>query len=111
MKKLIFAMVGSLLFVACSAPDNHLYYWGNYSDVVYSYYNEAGDFSKQEEALNQIITQAKERNKPVAPGVYGHLGLVLVKQGKHSEAMMAFQEEQRLHPESNIFIQYLQRKK
>ncbi|GJH42298.1 DUF4810 domain-containing protein [Pasteurella canis] len=114
MKKVHFtvALLAIGLLAACSSPQNHdLYYWGNYSDVVYSYYNEEGDLSKQEEALNQIIAQAKEQNKLIAPGVYGHLGLVLLKQGKPADANMAFQEEQRLYPESTTFMQYLQRKK
>ncbi|MFD1805022.1 DUF4810 domain-containing protein [Pasteurella oralis] len=114
MKKIYFVTVilSTVFLAACSSPKKHdLYYWGNYSDVVYSHYNEEGDFAKQEEALNQIIAQAKEKNKPVAPGVYGHLGLALLKQGKQADASVAFQEEQRLYPESATFMQYLQRKK
>lgn len=111
MKKWLAAALCSGLLAACSAPDNNIYYWGNYSDVVYSYYNEPGDFAKQEDTLNKIIDEAKQRGKPVAPGIYGHLGLVLLKQGKQPQAMVAFQEEQRLFPESQTFMQYLQRKK
>jgi len=114
MKKLHFtiAVFATVLLAACSSPkDRNLYYWGGYSDVVYDYYNEEGDFAKQEDALKQIITQAKAHNKPVAPGVYAHLGLVLLKQGKQAEANMAFQEEQHLYPESTTFMQYLQRKR
>ncbi|EFM88417.1 hypothetical protein CYK57_00316 [Actinobacillus pleuropneumoniae] len=54
---------------------------------------------------------AKDAQKPVAPGVYGHLGLVLLKQGKTAEAQNAFLQEQQLFPESKTFMQYLQRKK
>lgn len=102
-----------MFLAACSSKsaDHHIYYWGNYSDVVYSYYNEPNDFAKQENQLNEIIKTAKEKNKAVAPGVYGHLGLALLKQGKMPEAQAAFQQEQQLFPESKKFIQYLQRKK
>ncbi|MGX2970440.1 DUF4810 domain-containing protein [Ursidibacter sp. B-7004-1] len=108
LKSFILLLMGSLL-IACSQTDNNIYYWGDYSDVVYSHYNEEGNFAKQEEALKQIITKAKEIGKPVAPGIYGHLGLVLLKQGKQAESQSALQEEQRLYPESSAFIQYLQR--
>lgn len=113
MKKFKFLglILSSVWLSACVTQDHHLYYWGNYSDVVYDYYNEQGDFSKQEDALRKIIAEAKEKNKPVAPGVHGHLALVLFKQGKDAEAQLALQEEQRLHPESATFMQYLQRKK
>ncbi|WP_131269971.1 DUF4810 domain-containing protein, partial [Glaesserella parasuis] len=47
----------------------------------------------------------------VAPGVYGHLALVLLKQGKQAEAQTAMKKEQELHPESTTLMQYLQRKK
>ncbi len=110
--KFISVILSMILLTACSTKqDNTLFYWGNYSDVVYSYYNENSDLHQQEESLALIIAQAKERNKIVAPGIYGHLGLVLLKQGKHAEAQHAFQEEQRLYPESTSFMQYLQRKK
>ncbi|MFK5041980.1 DUF4810 domain-containing protein, partial [Glaesserella parasuis] len=75
------------------------------------YYNEPGDFGKQEESLNQIIAEASKHQKMVAPGVYGHLALVLLKQGKQSEAQTAMKKEQELHPESTTLMQYLQRKK
>lgn len=110
--KITALLLGVAVLTACSSgTDSNLYYWGNYSDVIYSYYNEPNDFGKQEANLNQIIAEARERNKPVAPGVYGHLGLALLKQGKSAEAQAAFQQEQQLFPESKTFIQYLQRKK
>lgn len=110
--KLLSLLLGATLLAACSSkPNNDLYYWGNYSDIVYSYYNEEGDYGKQEAALNQIISDAKNQNKVVAPGVYGHLGLVLLKQGKRAEANAALQEEKRIHPDSATFVDYLQRKK
>lgn len=87
------------------------FYWGDFSDVVYNYYNDEGNFSKQEQVINEIIMQAKQNNQKVGPGIYGHLGLILLKQGKQAEAKSAFQEEQRLYPESSTFMQYLQRKK
>lgn len=97
--------------VACKSTDTNTYHWGNYDDVVYSYYNAEGDFARQEADLNKIITDAKAAGKPIPPGVYGHLGLVLLKQGKRSEANLSFQEEQKLYPESTKFMQYLQRHK
>lgn len=107
------SVIGIISLTACSSQHGSqtLYYWGNYSDVVYDYYNEQSDFAQQEEAVNQIIREAKAKNKPIAPGIYGHLGLLLLKQGKQTEAQLALQEEMRLHPESSTFIQYLQSKK
>ncbi|WP_419843347.1 DUF4810 domain-containing protein [Actinobacillus pleuropneumoniae] len=115
MKKIniiMFALI-TVVLSACSSRsvDTNTYYWGNYSDLIYSYYNEPGDFTKQENGFNEIIKMAKDAQKPVAPSVYGHLGLVLLKQGKTAEAQNAFLQEQQLFPESKTFMQYLQRKK
>ncbi|WGE71018.1 DUF4810 domain-containing protein [Actinobacillus equuli subsp. haemolyticus] len=106
-----FALMAMILSACYSKSVNTQYYWGNYSDIIYSYYNEPNDFVKQENGFNEIIKMAKDANKPVAPGVYGHLGLVLLKQGKTAEAQNAFIQEQQLFPESKTFMQYLQRKK
>lgn len=112
--KLTLLLLGSAVLTACSAgeeSDSNLYHWGNYADTVYRYYNEPNDFGRQEADLQEIIAKAKGRNKPVAPGLYGHLGLVLLKQGKTAEAYAAFQQEQQLYPESKTFMQYLQHRK
>ena len=96
-----------LLLSACGSSnrnDHGLYYWGNYTDVVYSYYEENGDYAKQEAALLQIISE-------VGPGVYGQLGLVQLKQGKNGEARESFRQEQTLYPESGVFMQFLQKTK
>lgn len=106
----IFVLGGISLLAACSSQDNSLYYWGNYSDTVYAYYNQPGDLSKQEQALQEIVQQAQNSGKNVAPGIYGQLGLVALKQGKRAEANAAFQQEKALYPESATFIQYLQSK-
>lgn len=101
---------GVALITACSSQDKSLYYWGDYSDSVYAYYNQSGDLAKQEQALQATIQQAQTSGKNVAPGIYGHLGLVLLKQGKRADANTAFQQEKALYPESAQFIQYLQSK-
>lgn len=101
----------AILFSACTPKqDNSLYYWGNYSDSVYQYYNKPNELAEQEQALLVLIDKAKNSGKNVAPGVYGHLGLVSMKLGKHAEANAAFTQEKALYPESAQFIQYLQSK-
>ena len=103
----------TLLITACGSTnhnDRGLYYWGNYSDIIYSYYEQEGDYGKQEDALNQLIAGSQQSNKPLAPGIYGQLGLVLLKQGKRSDAQEAFRQEQALYPESAAFMQFLLKK-
>lgn len=108
--KNILILSSIIFFTACSSQKS-LYYWGNYPDTIYSYYNDNGDFTKQEKSLTDIIQNAQKDNKQVGPGVYGQLGLVYSKQGKMSEAQSAWQKELDLYPESERLIHFLQSKK
>lgn len=110
--KHVMVLCCSAFLVACSFSGNYpLYYWGNYSYIVYDYYNGEGDLNKHEEALLNIIRRANDLDLQVAPGIYAHLGMVRLKLGRGAEAQAAFLQEQQLYPESERFIQYLQRKK
>lgn len=89
--KVAIALASMMLFSACTPKqDNSLYYWGHYSDTVYQYYNKPNELAEQEQALLVLIDKAKNSGKNVAPGVYGHLGLVSMKLGKRAEANAAF---------------------
>ena len=95
-----------LLLAACAGPKS-LYHWGNYPDTIYSYYDNNGDWSAQEQSLKKIIHAANAGNRKVAPGVYAQLGLVYSRQGRDDEASDAFEQEQALYPESAAFMQRL----
>lgn len=110
LKLSLLTLIGLLAACHTKPSPQGLYYWGNYSDLVYQYYNEPGNLGEQENALRQIIAKSAELNKPVAPGVYGQLGLVLSKQGRIADAQALFKQESELYPESKAFIQFLQRK-
>ncbi|MDU8923925.1 DUF4810 domain-containing protein [Pasteurellaceae bacterium LIM206] len=110
-KKLGLVVIPFILSACSNHSDNTIYYWGNYDDVVYSYYNGNENYDEQSNMLMNIITQAKAKNKQVAPGVYGQLGLVKIKQGQLAQAREAFQQEQLLYPESTRFMQFLQKLK
>ncbi len=111
--KLSAVVLFSAFLLACgsSHKDNSLYYWGNYQETLHAYYENNGDYAKQEEDIRKIIASAKESNKQVAPGIYAHLGLLLIKQGRVSEGNEALQQEQALYPESRQFMQFLQKAK
>lgn len=99
-------LVFPLLLTACAGPKS-LYQWGNYPDTIYSYYDDNGDWSAQEQSLKKIIQASSARNGKVAPGVYAQLGLVYSRQGRDDEARDAFAREQSLYPESAAFMQRL----
>ncbi|MDP8162420.1 DUF4810 domain-containing protein [Pasteurella skyensis] len=96
--------------IGCQSPSPSLYYWGNYSDSVYSYYDDETTLDTQQQNMLQIINNAQESGKQVGPGIYAHLGLISLKQGMAQKAQDYFQKEMTLYPESATFIQFLQRK-
>lgn len=109
MLRKLFITLSAALVVACSSEPNTMYYWGNYNDVVYDYYNQKGDLTVQEQALIDIISRAKEKGKPVGPGVYGYLGFIQLKQGKQADARNSFAQEKALYSESAQFMQFIER--
>ncbi|MDG6882485.1 Uncharacterised protein [Phocoenobacter uteri] len=108
--KLVPVLLCGLAVVGCQSPNTSLYYWGNYSDAIYSYYGDETSLDQQQENMLQIISQAQKSGKQVGPGIYAHLGLISLKQGMSSQAQSYFQKEMTLYPESANFIQFLQRK-
>lgn len=95
----------SIALTACVA--NHdKYYWGRYEQLLYSSFNNPGEASSevQIEQILSDIQQAESKGKPVAPGVYAHLGYLYAAQGKLELAVSALNEEKTLFPDSAKFI-------
>lgn len=95
---------------ACSTGPKPLYYWGNYSDAVYHYYKNEEPIATQIDQVQEIIHQGQESKLAIAPGIYGHLGLLYLKQGNGHLANQYFTKEASLYPESKQFIQFLSKK-
>ncbi len=104
--------IGSIITVltACSSSEPPLYYWGNYHKNVYQYYTEPGNTSAQKTEILATIQQAKAHHLPVAPGIYGHLGLLELRLGDVAAARAAFKQEATLYPESAQFIDFINRR-
>ena len=84
-----------------------IYHWGDYSNSLYTYKKEPSDKNlvrHQTELLN-IIEVARKKNRKVPPGIHFELGLYLAKAGKNSEAMTHFNQEQKLFPEANKYVE------
>lgn len=97
--------VGVAVTGCVNTPPDH-YHWGHYEKLLLDMYNKPGaaDSTLQIQQLNDDILTAESLGKPVAPGIYAHLGLMYAMQGQMAESLAAFDEEKARFPESIPFI-------
>ncbi len=100
---IIFVCVG---MVGCVPQSSSLYYWGGYERLIYTMYKQPGsaDAVTQIQVLTADIQRAAGTGKPVAPGVYAHLGMMYASQGDVDKAVNALNMEKQLYPESTVMI-------
>lgn len=96
----------TLLFVLGCKPETQ-FYWGEYSQTLYSYKKSPGEktLAEHKKSLSDIITISAKRRRNVPPGVNAELGVILFKEGKESDGLAYFDKEILLYPESKSFIE------
>lgn len=95
-----------LLLLACTTGNPNLYYWGDYEDAIYDMYLEPGKTSLTDEILRleEQVEKAAAAGMTVPPGLHAHLGYLYVNEGDDATALVHFQTEKALFPESTVFI-------
>jgi hypothetical protein len=107
--KFVHAPAAALLAFAlagCHTPPVSLYQWGTYEPQLSQHFK--GESPDQQIAMmeNQMHT-ASASGKQVPPGFHAHLGLLYSIAGKPDQVVAEFQEEKRLFPESEPFMNRL----
>ena len=100
----------ALLLAGCNQPDTprSLYYWdGTYNNALYTYLNEGGDANEQISHLENLIQTSTQKGYKIAPGLYAHLGLLYLNNGKLGVANANFDKEVENFPESREFINFI----
>lgn len=107
MNKYISVLLALLLVAGCKTTEQH-YYHGNYNKAVYSYF-KGDDISVEEQIqlLTQVIQNAGASNKPVAPGIHAHLGMLYFEVGNQDSGFTHLEHEKNLFPESSQYIDFL----
>jgi hypothetical protein len=95
-----------LTLLGCAAPKQSLYQWGDYENQVYAIYNDPGKspIEAQIEKLEEDYQKARSTNKAVPPGFHAHLGYLYFQAGKGAQAVLSFQTEKALFPESAVYM-------
>ena len=83
------------------------YNWGDYDPSLYSYYKSPAKVGELSATLAATISAADSHKEPVAPGLRGEYGYLLLQQGKTAEAIAAFQGEEKQWPESKVFMDHM----
>ena len=110
MKKTVLALIAlSLVLVGCGGGATSLYRWGEFPQQTYNYMSERSKVSLLEQIarLEKDIEKSKAENRAVPPGLYGHLGLLNLDIQNSQRAVMYFQLEKQVYPESTVLMNRL----
>ena len=111
MRKLYWGVFFTVLccLVSAGCAPKKMYYFGNYSNTLYSFEKNQNDESllKHKQEIETIITESESKALPVPPGIYAELGYINLKSNNSKEASRLFQAESQLYPESRLLMDRL----
>jgi len=97
-----FAVLVSLLALSgCAAKTR--YVWRDYDTKLYSHYKDPAQKEEFYQALKETLDDAESSGR-IPPGIYAEYGYVLYEQGNSSQAILYYQKEADLWPESRFFM-------
>jgi hypothetical protein len=100
-------LIGAMAALAGCASTHDKYNWGDYDPSLYGYYKSPAKVGELSATLEATINAADGHNEPVAPGLRAEYGYLLLQQGKTTEAVAAFQGEEKQWPESRVFMDHM----
>lgn len=100
-KKFLFIMP-LLILTGCATQK---YSWYGYDDSLYAYYKHPENKQKFIEKLSEIIEKDEQAGLKVPPGIYAEYGYAFYEAQNYSQAIVYFQKENVLWPESAVFMQ------
>lgn len=112
MKTKLLGIFAVVILSGCTSAPKPLYHWDGYQKTVYQYYQQT-ETSPQEqiEALKKNIELNKAKGTSVPPGLHAHLGLLYGSTGAIDLAMVQFNTEKALFPESANYMDFLMKNK
>jgi hypothetical protein len=103
---LIIGILAIALLYGCAAPPKPMYYWGEYSQSLYSLKknSNAETADSHLKVLDDIMLKSKEMDLKVPPGICAEYGYYMLSAGKKEEAKKMFQTEKDIYPESTVLM-------
>lgn len=93
-----------LLSVVGCATQHQRYDWGDYDPSLYGYYKDPTKLGELSASLAAVIDEAGKNHATVPPGIYAEYGYLQLQQGKNSNAVELFKQEENHWPESKVFM-------
>lgn len=105
-KMLASSLLCLLVLTACVTPEPPLYRWGEYENIIYAGYKDAGGSDPVNDAirLSEDMARTEAEGLQVPPGVRIHLGYLYFAQGRTDEARALFEMERDIFPASTVFV-------
>lgn len=98
--------LGIVLLSGCAS--SHLYEWGDYDEWLYENYKSPKNDEELYTDLSALIEKYERRKnpgtKPMAPGLYAEYGFLLMRRGESERAIVYYNKEKALWPESAVFM-------
>jgi hypothetical protein len=92
------------LSVTGCATQHQRYNWGSYDPSLYGYYKDPTKVGELSASLAAVIDAANANHAAVPPGIYAEYGYLQLQQGKASNAVELFRQEESNWPESKVFM-------
>jgi hypothetical protein len=98
-------LLGALIvmMIGCATTTTK-YDWGEYDPSLYAYYKDPAKATQLSETLQAVIRTADSKHALVPPGIYAEYGYMQLQQGKSTEAVQLFRQEETHWPESKVFM-------
>lgn len=95
-----------LLLGGCVTSEPPLYRWGEYENILYNGYKNAGGSDPVNDAvlLAEDMARTEAEGLQVPPGARIHLGYLYFAQGRTDEARALFEMERKIFQESEVFV-------
>ncbi len=99
--KSIASLVVIAIISGCATPS--LYSWGKYESDMYRYYKNPEHIDELMLGLAMTLEEAESKQK-VPPGLYAEYGYLLLETGDSQQAVVYFEKEKALWPESSVLM-------
>jgi hypothetical protein len=108
-KTLLLMVLAISALAGCAHAPPNLYQWGSYEEQVYAMYIDSGKvpLENQLQDLESDYQDIRASNGAVPPGFHAHLGYLYFQSGKIDQAILSFETEKLLFPESTVFMDRL----
>jgi hypothetical protein len=102
-----FCALGALAASLGCNTSKTMYRWGGYDQALYDHYKNPQQRDEFVAKLGGIISEAEKTGGVVPPGCYAEYGWALYEEGRTAEAVVYFEKESKLWPESRPLMEKL----